>query len=731
MIKQNVSSSSVKKAVLIAGLTVASLSAIADAGEMRDAAVRCIQKFRRESSLFFAPNEKEAVRRRIFSDPDAKSWWTDFSRVCSSNLCLGADIPSRGGQWWNYYFCKRCNSLLRTEAADRHVCPKCRHVYSGWPYDDAALLLKHMKLSEAVRDAGLAYEISGDDQQFRFIKSVLLEYAAKYPKYELHDNQGKKSRSGGIVTSQALDDAVWLIGIVSGYDAVAGRLSPQDRSRIEDCVLRPEAAMLMKADAGSRRVGNHECWHAAAVGLVGYVLNDAELIRHAEKSSAGLDYQLKNGVLSDGAWFELAWGYHFYTIQALMPFYRAKRNHGGELPESLHKMFRAPISQVMSGWRLPANGDTGNVAFAPGAHGDLYGEASRWWPDDAELSAWASAVPKKSRGFALWGRKSGCATIPRLESTCSEGSGIAALRIGQLADGSPRTSLAFDFGPHGGWHGHLDKLSYELWHEGRCLADDPGCGNYAQPLHFAWIRQALAHNTISVDGKGQLPCEGKLLAFREEGDHAAVVASAPISEGVVATRALALMDGLVFDLVWTDSESEHAYDWAFHAKGDCSTSCDLAKTSLGEKIVRDRLQPENWDGSEAQTWLEDLRKGAHNGVWAAVWSSEADTVRVRQVSSSGDLHTGLGWGACGRERETVVFNRVKGCRVVFATVVDFASHDVGDIRLERTGGRIGMSVRIGGETRAVWLDESGRRGSFGRRNRSVFNRLLEWFRSRR
>lgn len=647
-------------------------------------------------TLFFVPDERETVRRRIATEPAAKAWWADFSSSCSSNLCLATAVPVRGGQWWNYYFCRQCNVLLRTEASDRHVCPKCRQTYSGWPYDDAALLLRHMKLAGAVRDAGLAFALSGDDRYVHFIRSVLLAYTAKYPKYELHDNLGKKSSSGGIVTSQALDDAVWLIGIVLGYDAVAGRLSAEERKLIEERVLRPEAEMLRRTVVGSRHVGNHECWHASAVGLVGFALNDADLVAQAETSGAGLDYQLKNGVLADGAWFELAWGYHFYTLNSLMPFYRAKRNRGGEVHEAIRRMLQAPISQVMSGWRLPTNGDTGNVAFAPGAYGDLYAEAARWWPDDTEFAAWVTAVPKGSIGQVLWGRDAGSATMPRLASTCSEGSGIAALRLGRMSDGSPRTSLAFDFGPHGGWHGHLDKLSYELWHEGRCLSDDPGCGNYAQPLHFAWIRQTLAHNTVSVDGRGQRPCEGKLLAFREETGCAMAVASAPIAHGVVVTRALALLEDFVLDLVWTESAEEHVYDWSFHATGDCRTSLPLTATSLGEKIVRDRLQPKDWDGSEAATWLKQPKKAAHGGVWSSTWTDGGRSVTVRQASIAGELHTGLGWGSGGRTRETVAFNRVRGRNVDFVTVVDLASHDVSDLRFERVGTWVRLSACVDG-----------------------------------
>ena len=660
------------------------------------------------SGLLLTREQAAAVSARIGRDADAHVWWTNLTARLETGRIDPSCVPLKGGQWWHYYFCKVCHRLLVTESDTRHVCPKCARAYSGWPYDDAALLLRHMKFADDVRDAGMAYLVSRNARYARYVRDVLLSYVERYPKYELHDNWQKKSHLGGIVTSQALDDATWLIGIASGYDAVAEALTSEERERIERVVLRPEAELLMNADRGSTHVGNHECWHAAAVGLVGYATGDAALVAHAEKSSAGLDYQLKNGVLSDGAWFELAWGYHFYTIQALMPFYRAKRNHGGDVPEALHRMFRAPIAQVMSGWRLPANGDTGAIAFAPGAYGDLYAEAASWWPGDHALAAWAAAAPKGTPGPALWCRGTENAKFPRLDSKCSEGSGIAALRVGQMPDGSPRTSLAFDFGPHGGWHGHHDKLSYELWHEGVPVADDPGCVSYAQPLHFAWFRQTAAHNTLGVDGKSQQSCTGRLIAFHASPTSSVAVASAEIVPGVTATRAVSMEDGLVFDLMWAESQDEHVYDWFFHARGDFSTSVALEPDKRREKVVREQLRPEAWDGSEAYSWLGNPQSGVHAGAWSATWREGARKLSLLQASAVGELHVGLGWGKGGNVRQTVVFNRVKGRSAAFGTVLALDGQVVTDVTVTHDVSGLHLSALVNGVRRvfSTRLDDS-------------------------
>ena len=52
----------------------------------------------------------------------------------------------------------------------------------------------------------------------------------------------------------------------------------------------------------------------------------------------------------------------------------------------------------------------------------------------------------------------------------------------------PENYLALDYGPHGGGHGHPDKLGFVLYGRGTLLAEDPGCiayGNPAQVHGFA------------------------------------------------------------------------------------------------------------------------------------------------------------------------------------------------------------------------------------------------------
>ena len=60
--------------------------------------------------------------------------------------------------------------------------------------------------------------------------------------------------------------------------------------------------------------------------------------------------------------------------------------------------------------------------------------------------------------------------------------------------------LIFDCGPWGGWHGHVDLLSFELYGFERALLCEPGRLIYDDSPDRHWVTSTPAHNTISVDG---------------------------------------------------------------------------------------------------------------------------------------------------------------------------------------------------------------------------------------
>ncbi|MER5894523.1 heparinase II/III family protein [Streptomyces sp. NPDC001876] len=103
-----------------------------------------------------------------------------------------------------------------------------------------------------------------------------------------------------------------------------------------------------------------------------------------------------------------------------------------------------------------------------------------------------------------------------------------------------------DFGPHGGSHGHRDKLSLYLYGDTTPWQPDPGQVPYAHAEFRDLYASTEAHPAFRVDGAEQAECTGALLAS----DTASVSAEVTTAyEGVRAVRRVAAGDCYLVDLL--------------------------------------------------------------------------------------------------------------------------------------------------------------------------------------
>jgi hypothetical protein len=251
--------------------------------------------------------------------------------------------------------------------------------------------------------------------------------------------------------------------------------------------------------------------------------------------------------------------------------------------------------------------------------------------------------------FALW---FGVGELPqpqpiRWRSANYPASGYAILARGE---GEQATWLCLKYGPHGGGHGHPDKLNFVLYARGQVLALDPGITRYGVPIHGGWYKTTLAHNTLVVDETNQRPAEGKCLSFGAEGGIDFVVADAgDIYDGVRFRRAIALLNEntiVVIDHVRCDKE--RLLDVALHLRGQWA---DLPK---GEKWT-----PPEKDGYRYLT--EATIRRVSESVAVAVNPRSDRRVAVTLIADAPfDLVTTLGVGSHSADRVPMIMVRRQG-----------------------------------------------------------------------
>ncbi|MAF11590.1 hypothetical protein CMK11_14165 [Candidatus Poribacteria bacterium] len=599
-------------------------------------------------------------------------------------------LPPRGSNWWHWYASPKSGATLRTgkQIGDwewEHVDPVNGDVYLGDPtdpsrdFDGIVLAQKHGGWATAVERLGVAFQITGDDKYATKAREILLAYADRYLDYPLHTTRNEPKIGGGRVGPQTLDESTWLIRMAQGADLIWDSLSDDDRATLADKLFLPAARdVILPHKMG---VHNIQCWKNSAVGLVGFLLGDADLIWEAiENPDSGYRKQMAEGVAPDGAWWEGAWSYHFYTMSSLWPLTEAARNCGIDLyGDALRGMFDAPIRFAMPDLTLPAFNDSGAVDLAGRASMYELGYARYGAPEYVDLLAEGG----RNSDFALWFGEDVASDAAGREwrSVNHPESGYAILARGE---GPDATWLCLKYGPHGGGHGHPDKLNFVLYARGHQIAIDPGTARYGQPIQSSWYRTTLAHNTLIVDGESQQTATGKLLAFGSAGDVDYVTAEAgDIYDGVRFTRTVALLnEDLIVFVDRVEADRERMFDIAYHQLGRWTDVPDA----------------EPWEDAEAPGYRHMRDGRARNAEGVTLRGEVADGLAVAITLASNEetvVITGTGVGNHLEDRVPMAVFRRSAQRTDFAWAVSVAGEPV-DVAWD------GELLSVGDHTGARW-----------------------------
>ncbi|MFO8011868.1 MAG: heparinase II/III family protein [Phycisphaerae bacterium] len=586
--------------------------------------------------------------------------------VRRADAALKEDLafPPRGGQHNQWYQCDACQVALKTVDATHHTCPKCGKVYSGPPYDDVLYERHHYRNLKHLHAAAWAWTLTGKKEYADLARRILLGYADRYRAYPYHDSRcrtGKKaSRSGGHLFEQTLNEASAMARqIAPAYDLVHDALSPEERRRVRDGLLLP---MLRNIDKHKGGKSNWQTWHNAGMLWGGAVLGDADWVRKAVAQGAnGFAYQMEAGVTADGMWYENSWGYHFYTLSAMVKIAEGGRRLGLDLwsHPNLRKMFTLPIRYAMADGSLPRFGDDVHSTLASMRYRVAPAVAAY---DDERLAAllperpiWDTVMRGLEPGRAA-------AAVPA-GSEVFRGAGHAILRT----RGEAGLTAAMTFGPYGGFHGHLDKLSFVFFGWGRELAVDPGRARsqaYRLPIHRQWYKATVGHNTVLVDGASQEPAAGRLLAFAATDTHAAAVAACDAAyDGVRHVRALCLAPAYLLVVDRLEAEAPHAFTWTYHNRG-ASVQCAAAAKPAGAAVPSDGVPP--W-----WPYLKHVRAGmTDEAVRAAFAGKDVTTHLVSGAAEGTDALTADGPCASVEDHVPLVMltRRAKAAR--FACVLE-------------------------------------------------------------
>jgi hypothetical protein len=140
--------------------------------------------------------------------------------------------------------------------------------------------VRHKRNMIVLQKAGVLYQILNDEKYAKYVKDMLMQYEEMYKTLPLHPKT--RSYARGKLFWQCLNDANWLVYVSQAYDCVYNYLSEEERNKLETNLFKPFADHIsVDSPQFYQRVHNHSTWGNAAVGMIGLVMNNQELIDRA------------------------------------------------------------------------------------------------------------------------------------------------------------------------------------------------------------------------------------------------------------------------------------------------------------------------------------------------------------------------------------------------------------------------------------------------------------------
>lgn len=522
--------------------------------------------------------------------------WSDIARRAAGNSglierlikdaqpALDAEvrIPQSGIATWNlYYFCPHHGVRLiwQPDSPHRHCCPVDGEAFSGEPWDGAWWREMNGRNASACQQLGLLWQLTGEEAYRDKVRSLLMGYADVYPGYEIHG--GIPHNGPGKMNAQTLCEANCILDMALGYDFIQHSLTDDERQHISRNLLRCAATFLQAHR--SPQIHNHEVKISAALGVLGFVLEDEDLLEFAVNAPYGLRWQLEHGLLAEGLWFEGSVHYHYYALQGFFAFEKLARGTRWSLLDGpwYSQMLSFPLSLLLPDGTFPRLNDciAGQEKLH---HRDLYEFAWFIWrdPQYAAVLHFTEAQPDE-RETLLWRDSPLPETTPDLipqQSLFAPGAGLTLWRRPQQ-----QQAVLIKHSPWGGEHDHYDRLSLMLWQRDGWLLPDLGTTGYGAKMHYDYYKNSATHNTLTVNQTNQPPANAAVLSWHMSDDylwldtevdwgqpppqlnsHTRVEWDEEAWREVRFRRRLLWLDDVLIDLSMVDNPHRQQLDWTLH-----------------------------------------------------------------------------------------------------------------------------------------------------------------------
>ncbi|MBN3581563.1 alginate lyase family protein [Algoriphagus aestuarii] len=456
--------------------------------------------------------------------------------------------------------------------------------------------------------SGILYKLTGEPKYADRAKELLYAYAKIYKTLPLHPE--KKEQTPGKLFWQSLNEAVWLVYSIQGFDAIKSALSEQERQYLKKKLFQPYVEFLsVEGKETFNKIHNHGTWALAAVGMTGYSLEEKEWVEMAlygtaEDGSGGFFKQLDQLFSPDGYYNEGPY-YQRYALLPFVVFAQAIANNNPALEifdyrdSILIKAIYTAIDLTYAGHFFPINDALKeknlktsemvfgvDIAFSITKDPSLLSIAKyqeSFAPIDGGFEVASAIGSGETESFVFKSKRF-------RDGINGDQGGLAILRSETNSNSS---AMVYKYTAQGMGHGHYDKLTWLYFDNGEEIIRDYGAarflnieakyGGHYLPENDSWAKQTIAHNTVVVDeqshfegkyskAKDAYPTEVKFDISNPD-FQVAIAEIKEVYEGVGFRRSMIYLQDSAFefpvilDLFEVTSQTVHQYDLPLHFNG--------------------------------------------------------------------------------------------------------------------------------------------------------------------
>ncbi|MBU3010160.1 heparinase II/III family protein [Polaribacter vadi] len=482
---------------------------------------------------------------------------------------------------------------------------------------------RHKRNWFILQKAGVLYQILDDEKYAKYVKDMLMQYEEMYKTLPLHPKT--RSYARGKLFWQCLNDSNWLVYVSQAYDCIYNYLTEEERNKLETNLFKPFADHIsVDSPQFYQRVHNHSTWGNAAVGMIGLVMDDEELIQRAlygikgkemdktakdddggfinKSGKAGFLANIEEPFSPDGYYNEGPY-YQRYAMYPFLIFAEGLHNVKPELKIFEYKegVLLKSINALLNlsdadGDFFPLNDGQKGMSYYTGALVTAVDISYKYGSQDAGLLSIAEKqnsvlLDDSGLAVALGIREGKVKSFEKKSINLSDGpkgkqGGVGILRNQDM-------ELVFKYASQGSSHGHYDKLSYSLYENGEEVIQDYGLarfvnieqkggGNYLKE-NKTWAKQTIAHNTVTQNetshyqGKYEIGSQNHpdLHYFSSDDENVQIVSSKVSNtySGTEMHRTMAVIKDqdfekpFVLDIMKVEAESKNQYDFPFYYFG--------------------------------------------------------------------------------------------------------------------------------------------------------------------